>query len=154
MSLSIAPWFRAQLALKGGLLAGMGLGFLAIALTAWSKPWSLAAQLGYSAFFAWAGLFPLRMSVLALADAVRGRAVRIQGAIALDARGRRRGFSLSLPQGGFAEFVLFNPWEALVPGQRYTVVIGERSKVIVEPPSPDARLDDRPTTHSTERSAR
>ncbi len=138
MSLSIAPRFRVQLALKGALLAGLGIGFAGIALAAWSKPWSLAAQLAFSALFAWAGLFPLRMSVLALADALRGRAVRIDGAIALDAKGRRRGFSLSLPQGGFAEFVLFNPWEALVPGQRYTVVIGERSKVVVEPPSPDS----------------
>jgi hypothetical protein len=87
-----------------------------------------AAVLGctpISAFLFWCGW-------LGLHDAFTGKAVEIVGAEALASR--RSGHSLRLPDGHFAEFVLFNPYAPLIAGRRYTVVIGRRSRVVVAPP--------------------
>jgi len=81
-------------------------------------------------------VFPLPViapgTLAAFADAILGRAERVTGAEALPSR--RAGWSLQLPDGRFAEYVLWNPWGDLVAGKRYTVTIGARSRVLVAEP--------------------
>jgi hypothetical protein len=70
-----------------------------------------------------------------LADAVTGQTREVQGAEALASN--RSGLSFRLPDGGFAEFVLYNPWQPLAAGRRYTLVIGRWSRVVLAPPRPE-----------------
>lgn len=135
--MTIPPRLRVGLLLKGLLLASLGLVFFAVALGGLRADWPLLARLAFSLFFGALGLFPFGVSRSALLDALFGRAIEVQGAVALTARQRRAGYSLRLPDGHFAEFLMRNPWEPLVPGARYTVVIGRRSRVLVAPPRPD-----------------
>jgi hypothetical protein len=102
------------------------------------------ALLGGSAFplravLALVFLFPLPVigpgTLAAWADALVGRAVRVSGAEALASR--RAGWSLRLPDGHFAEFILWNPWPDLEPGRRYMLLLGARSRVVVERPEPE-----------------
>jgi hypothetical protein len=69
----------------------------------------------------------------AFADALLGEVREVRGAEALASN--RSGLSFRLPDGRFAEFVLFNPWQPLVAGRRYTVVIGRWSRVVLAPPT-------------------
>ena len=46
--------------------------------------------------------------------------MRVDGAVALASR--RAGWSLRLPDGRFAEFILHNPWAPLVTDARYAAV--------------------------------
>jgi hypothetical protein len=133
--MTIPPRLRVGLLLKGLLLASLGLGFFALAVAGLRTDWPTPARLAFALVFGALGLFPFGVSRLALLDALLGRAVEVPGAIALDERQRRAGYSLRLPDGHFAEFLVRNPWAPLVPGARYTVVLGQRSRVIVAPPA-------------------
>jgi hypothetical protein len=131
--LRISGRFRAALLAKGALLLGLGVVFawLELALLrAEDRSWWLRGPgllVGAVAL-----LFLVRTSRMALMDVVQGRAVRESGAVAL--RSRRSGYSLQLPSGRFVEFILWNPWQPLVPGRRYTVTFGRVSGVLVAPP--------------------
>lgn len=136
--MTIPPRLRVGLLLKGLLLAALGLVFFAVAVGGLRVDWPLLARLGFSLCFGALGLFPFGVSRFALLDALFGRAIEVQGAVALTPRQRRAGYSLRLPDGRFAEFLVRNPWAPLVPDARYTVVIGQRSRVIVAPPRREA----------------
>jgi hypothetical protein len=133
----VAISFRMRLALasKGALLVCLAALFVGLAgagaLTGDHALLVRAAAvlvcLPLGAFLGWNG-------GLGLADALVGHAREVAGAVALASR--RSGYSLQLPDGRFAEFVLFNPWEPLVPGRHYTVVMGRWSRVVVSPPRP------------------
>ena len=133
MELRIAARFRAALAAKGVLLLSLALVFGALlerAALAVERPLSLRLLLAVlfgvpAAFLGWT-------AALAFADAAVGRAVRVTAAQAL--RSRRSGVSFRLPDGRSAEFLLYNPWEPLKPGQKYDLVIGRCSRVLVEAP--------------------
>lgn len=124
---------RAVLLLKATLLLAFAALFGVIAFEAvvgdhawWARVLALAS--------AFPGPFLVKAASRGLIDALFGQAISIDGAVALDAKERRIGYSLRLPDGRMAEFPLFNPGAALVPGQRYQVVVGRYSNVIVEPP--------------------
>jgi len=134
------------LAAKGALLGLLALLFIALSVTVLlDRPWPLLVRLVAAAAFA----FPLPVlgpgAFAALSDALTGRAVRVEGAVALASR--RAGWSLRLPSGLFAEYLLWNPWLPLTPSRTYTVVHGERSRVLVEPPREEQvdRLWDAPS---------
>jgi len=131
----IDPGFRAALFAKAVLLLAFAALFAALALrlVAGTGLWPLRALaafflLGLGGFVAWA-------SALGCLDVLRGRADRTAGAEALESR--RAGHSLRLPDGRFVEFILWNPWQPLVPGRRYTVTFGRHSKVLVRAPEPE-----------------
>lgn len=128
---------RLQLGLKAVGLLVIALSLLAISLGGVASSWSIPLRALFASFFFLVSLFPLGVSRFALFDAVLGRAVEVKGAIALDEQQRRAGWSLKLPDGHFAEFLFANRGAPLVPGLRYTVVIGVHSRVLVEPPSPE-----------------
>ncbi|MBL8923401.1 MAG: hypothetical protein JNJ54_31400 [Myxococcaceae bacterium] len=132
--MTIPPRLRLGLLLKGLLLASLGLGFFTLAIAGLRADWSLPARLAFAIVFGALGLFPSSVCRLALLDAFLGRAVEVRGAVALDERQRRAGYSLRLPDGHFAEFLVRNPWAPLVPGASYSVIIGVHSRVIVAPP--------------------
>ena len=159
--LVIPPRMRLALAAKGAPLLGVGGIFAAVAWRVLAPSLSHAAgALAYSAaalfllwatalFLLWAtALFLLWAAALALGGATQGAAVRVDGAVALASR--RAGWSLRLPDGRFAEFILHNPWAPLVTDARYAAVHnpwaplvtdaryaavrGRLSRVIVRPP--------------------
>jgi hypothetical protein len=129
----ISARFRWALAGKGALLYGLAALFLLLAIRAGSDgvrgAWLRLALVPpfvlFGAFLGWAGRF-------AVADVIRGRTTRVEHAVALPSR--RAGYSLRLPDGHYAEFILFNPWGPLAAGRQYTLVMGKHSRVIVEPP--------------------
>lgn len=130
------PWgYRARLGAKGLLLLALALCFAGLVLAGSGD--SQRSELLRVLFlgFALPASFLGYSAGLAFADAVVGRAVEVGGAVAL--RDRRMGYSLRLPDGHFAEFILFNPWGALVPEARYGVTIGRYSRVLVQPPRPE-----------------
>lgn len=131
----IPPRVRLQLGLKALGLLLIGLSLLGISLGGVVSSWSVPLRAVFSSFFFLVSLFPLGVSRFALFDAVLGRAVEVTGAIALDEKQRRAGWSLKLPDGHFAEFLFANRGAPLVAGSRYTVVIGVHSRVLVAPPS-------------------
>jgi hypothetical protein len=126
--------FRALLFAKGALLAGLGLGFVAIALGGVVQPWRLVGRALFASLFFLVGLFPLAVSRHAFLDALLGATVEVTDAVALDDRQRRAGHSFKLPTGRYAEFLWRNPWEPLVPGARYTLVLAARSRIVVARP--------------------
>lgn len=130
--LRIAGAFRAALLGKGALLAGMGLVFAALSMRLVHASWPFVVRALAGAASAALALFLLWAAALALLDALRGRAERIQGAVALESRAA--GHSLRTPEGSYAEFILWNPWRPLTPGARYTVTVGRCSRVLVSPP--------------------
>lgn len=128
----ISTAFRIALAVKAlpllGFAAIFGTYGFAIAIGPGMRPIRILGGLAFGRlvlFLAWAG-------ARGLADAALGRAERASGAVALQSR--RAGYSLQLPDGRFLEFILWNQWEALVPGERYTVTFGRRSQVLVRAP--------------------
>lgn len=136
----ISARFRLALFGKGLLLLALALVFAALLVRGAAAPERhllLRASAGFlfgvpCAFLGWT-------AVLAFADALTGSALRVTGAVALASR--RNGHSLKLPDGRFAEYVLWNPWQkTLVPHAAYAVVIGRFSRVLVEPPEPEAQL--------------
>ncbi len=134
---------RLALAAKGTLLLVLTLVFVTLlyrgALSE-NQAWWVRALSGI--VFAPISAFLGQTTWLAFADAVVGKAVTIQGAVALASR--RSGLSLKLPDGHFAEFVLTNPWKALTPHQRYTITIGLWSRVVVAPPQLEPELPPAP----------
>jgi len=132
--MTIPPRVRRALLLKGLGLAALGLVFFAVAVGGLRADWSLLARVPFSLFFAALGLFPFGVSRLALFDALFGEAVEVAHAVALQPKQRRAGYSLRLPDGHFAEFLLTNPDEPIVPDARYTVVIGRCSRVLIAAP--------------------
>ena len=126
---------RLVLLSKALLLAALAGLFFFIAYEALfgAHPW-WARVLGLASAFP--APFVLKAGWHGLLDALLGRAVAVDGAVALTPKARRTGFSLKLPDGHFAEFPLFNPGPALTPGKSYAVVVGRWSRVIVEPPVP------------------
>ncbi|MHB8875937.1 MAG: hypothetical protein ACYC8T_19790 [Myxococcaceae bacterium] len=135
-SLVISPRLRAGLALKALLLVALAAAFGALALEALSRsawgPLRFAAMLLFAAPSPFLGF----AASLALADALLGRAVEEPGAVALAST--RSGYSLPLPSGRFAEFLLFNPGPPLRAGVRYRVLIGRYSRVLVAAPVEEA----------------
>jgi hypothetical protein len=135
----ISRAFRWALATKGALLFTFAGGFALLALGALTgiggSAWTWLRLPG-AALFALLGGFLAWAASLALRDVARGEALRESGAVALASR--RSGLSLRLPSGGFAEFILWNPWERLEPGARYRVTYGRFSRVLVEPPEREA----------------
>jgi hypothetical protein len=119
----ISARFRLGLAAKGLLLLALGALFVAL--------WLRAGLVG-TLFFSVPAVFCLWTAALAFADAARGEAVIVSGAVAL--RSRRSGVSFRLPNGRSAEFLLYNPWSRLVPDATYEVTIGRHSHVLVAPP--------------------
>lgn len=136
--MTIPPRLRLALLLKGLGLATLGLVFFAVAVGGLRSDWPLVARVPFALFFGAVGLFPFGVSRLALVDALVGEAVEVAHAVALQPKQRRAGYSLRLPDGHFAEFLVKNPGEPLVPDARYTVVIGRRSRVLVAPPRREA----------------
>lgn len=133
MPLVISARFRLGLAAKGLLLLSLGVVFGAVAAGAMLKTeWHPALRVAVAVVFALVGLFPASQSRFALLDAVLGEAIVVDGAVALHSR--RSGLSFSLPNGRFGEFLLWNSWDALVPGATYSLVLGRRSRVVVERP--------------------
>lgn len=133
MPLVISARFRLGLAAKGLLLLSLGVVFGAVAAGAMAKTeWHPALRVTVAVVFALVGLFPASQSRFALLDAVLGEAIVVDGAVALHSR--KSGLSFSLPNGRFGEFLLWNSWDALVPGATYSLVLGRRSRVIVERP--------------------
>ncbi|MDP1917434.1 MAG: hypothetical protein Q8L14_14435 [Myxococcales bacterium] len=129
----ISARFRLGLAAKGVLLLSLGVVFGVVAAGAMVKPeWPPALRVAVAVAFALVGLFPASQSRFALLDAMLGEAVVVDGAVALHSR--RSGLSFSLPNGGFGEFLLWNSWQALVPGATYSLVLARRSRVLVEEP--------------------
>ena len=131
--MTIRPSVRAVLFLKAALLLAFAAVFGLIAFEAltghhawWARVLALAS--------AFPGPFLVKAASRGLFDVLFGQAITIDGAVALDSKQRRIGYSVRLPDGRMAEFPLFNPGTALVPGQRYQVVVGRYSNVIVEPP--------------------
>jgi hypothetical protein len=128
----ISPRFRIALGAKGLLLLLMALGFVAIGVAMLDPRHSLAVRIPLGAVSLYLALVLARLARLDVADALSGAAVQVAGAEALTSR--RAGWSLRLPDGHFAEYVLWNSWEPLQPGRRYTVVLGRRSRVLVARP--------------------
>jgi hypothetical protein len=131
----ISLGYRAALAAKGLLLLALTLTFVALVVAGSfdaQRPALLRLLFLGFALPAW---FVGSTAGLAFADALLGRAIDVPGAVAL--RSRRMGYSLKLPDGHFAEFILFNPWGALVAEQRYAVTIGRYSRVVVQAPRPE-----------------
>lgn len=129
----ISPHFRLGLAAKALLLLSLGVVFGVVAAGAMLKAdWHPALRVVVASVFALVGLFPASQSRFALLDAVLGEAVVVEGAVALQSR--KSGLSFTLPNGRFGEFLLWNSWEALVPGATYSLVLARRSRVIVERP--------------------
>ena len=132
----ISARFRLALLGKGALLLALALVFAALVLPLWrgsGLSWwvrvpGLVVGVGAMAFL-------VRTARMALVDVLVGRAVREEGARALPSRWA--GHSLQLPSGRFVEFILWNPWQPLVAGRRYTVTFGQSSGVLVEPPVPE-----------------
>jgi hypothetical protein len=122
----ISARWRLALAAKAALLLFLAALFVAFCFRG-----------GLALLFALPALFCAWTSAMGFADALTGRAITVSGAIALASR--RNGNSLKLPDGRFAEFILHNPWSALTPHARYTLTIGRWSRVIVEPPRPEAQ---------------
>ena len=135
--LVIPTRFRVGLSLKGLFLVAFGGLFAALVVRALSADVALVVRGVAAVLFGVPALFLVSVSRLALADAVLGEAVRIGGAEALASR--KAGYSLKLPSGGFAEYLLYNPWPPLTAGHRYTVLVGRRSRVLVEPPRADVQ---------------
>lgn len=131
------PAFRVRLALKAVLLVALGGGLVWLAKEgATRSTWPALARGAWALVFGAVGLFPLGPARRGLADALDGAAVEVTDAVALDARGRRAGYSLRLPDGRFAEFLLWNPGPALVPGARYRLLLARRSRTIAATPAP------------------
>jgi hypothetical protein len=133
--MAIRMGMRGVLLLKALLLLGFAAGFTVIGLEALRGD-----HAGWARALALLTAFPAPFLIMAasrgLFDAALGQAIRVDHAVALTPKGRRTGYSVKLPNGRFAEFPLFNPYPALVPGKAYTVVVGRWSNVIVEPPNP------------------
>jgi hypothetical protein len=129
----IAARWRLALFGKAALLLLIGAGFAALAVTAMTAAdhsmlvrVSLLVTCGPLALFmAWAGS-------LGAADAVIGKSVTEGGATVL--KHRRSGYSMRVPSGRFVEFILWNPWDPLLPGSTYTVTYGRYSGVMVARP--------------------
>jgi len=117
---------------KGALLLLLGGAFAALLGRSLVVPWPWAVRLLVAAGCALVAQFLFWNASLAVLDSVSGRALRVKGATAL--ADRRSGYSLRLPDGRFVEFILWNPWEPLRPGTRYTVTFGRYSRVLVMPP--------------------
>jgi hypothetical protein len=133
--LRISPAFRLALAGKGALLFSLCLLFVALVLKGTLDTERHVVVRLLSVFFALPAWFVGWTALLAFADALLGEAREVTGAIAL--RSRKAGYSLKLPDGHFAEFILWNPWSVeLVPDRPYRVTIGRRSRVMVRPPEP------------------
>lgn len=130
--LRIGRAFRFALLGKGILLAGMGLVFAAVAMTALRAAWPWPVRLVAAMLAIGLALFLLWASALALLDALFARAQKVRGAVALESRAA--GHSLRMPNGTYAEFILWNPWQPLTPGAQYTIVIGRFSRVLVSRP--------------------
>lgn len=133
--LRISPGFRAALAAKALLLMGIAALFAVPALRIASGQGLWPVRAGVALFLAALGAYVAWAASLGLRDAALGRAERASGAVALQSR--KAGYSLQLPDGSFVEYVLWNPWGPLVPGQRYTVTFGRHSKVLVRAPEPE-----------------
>ncbi|HYV49428.1 MAG TPA: hypothetical protein VFA20_31430 [Myxococcaceae bacterium] len=131
----ISAAFRAALAGKALLLLSIAALFAvpAYRIATGQGLWPLRVLVGL--FLAGLGAYVAWAASLGLRDSALGRAERATGAVALQSR--RAGYSLQLPDGSFVEFILWNPWQPLVPGQRYTVTFGRHSKVLVRPPEPE-----------------
>jgi hypothetical protein len=133
--LRISPAFRLALAGKGALLGSLCLLFVALTLKGTLDAERHVVVRLLSVLFAFPAWFVGWTALLAFADAVLGEAREVTGAIAL--RSRKAGYSLKMPDGHFAEFILWNPWPIdLVPDRAYRVIIGRRSRVMVAPPEP------------------
>lgn len=133
MPVVISARFRLGLAAKGVLLLSLGVVFIVVAAGAMAKEaWHPALRVVVAAVFALMGVFPASQSRFALLDAVLGEAIVVDSAVALHSR--KSGLSFRLPNGRFGEFLLWNSWDALVPGATYSLVLGRRSHVIVERP--------------------
>lgn len=124
--------FRVALFAKAMLLLGIAalLAVPALRIATGSGLWPLRVLVGL--FLAALGAYVAWAASLGFRDAFLGRARQSAGAVALQSR--RAGHSLQLPDGSFVEFILWNPWQPLVPGRRYTVTFGQHSKVLVRPP--------------------
>lgn len=131
----ISPAFRIALLAKAMMLLAIAVLFagLGFRIAAGAGLWPLRVLAGL--FFAGLGSFVAWAAGLGGLDALRGHARRAGGAVALQSR--RSGYSLRLPDGCFVEFILWNPWQPLVPGRRYTVTFGHHSKVLVRAPEPE-----------------
>jgi hypothetical protein len=131
----ISPAFRVALFAKALLLLAIAALFVGLAfrVATGAGLWPLRVLAGF--VLAGLGSFVAQAAALGGLDALRGRAVRAEGAVALASR--RSGYSLRLPDGHFVEFILWNPWQPLVPGRRYTVTFGRHSKVLVRAPEPE-----------------
>jgi hypothetical protein len=132
MTLHLTPRLRLALAAKGILLLVLGAVFATLIFGALTgdhhvvtRALALLVSVPIAAFLA-------SNALKAFADAVLGQVREVHGAEALGSN--RSGLSFRLPDGRFAEFVLFNPWQPLVAGRRYTVVIGRWSRVVLAPP--------------------
>lgn len=124
------PW-RLALAAKALLLGAIALGFLFIAYASVRDDnWAITIIGG--AGFSWLGGFLAWAAGLGFADALAGQARTETHVKVLE--NRRQGYSMRTPSGRFVEFVLWNPWDPLVPDATYTVTYGRFSGVIVQRP--------------------
>jgi hypothetical protein len=129
----ISGRWRLALLGKAALLLLIGVGFAALAVIAVTAAdhsmlvrVSLLVTCGPLALFmGWAGS-------LGLADAAAGKSVTEGGATVL--KNRRSGYSMRVPSGRFVEYILWNPWDPLLPGSTYTVTYGKFSGVLVARP--------------------
>lgn len=123
--------WRIALFAKAALLLAIGLGFLAIAFfSVRDGSWAIKVLGGIA--FGWLGAFVCWAASLGFADALVGHCRTEANVRVLE--NRRRGYSMRTPTGRFIEFVLWNPWEKLVPDAAYTVTYGRFSGVIVAAP--------------------
>ena len=130
--MTIPVRYRLGLFAKGLLLLALALLFGALLARAALMPGGvIVLRLAGGIVFSVCAVFLGWTAALAFADAVLGRAVSVTGKAL---RSRRGGVSFRLSDGRSAEFLLYNPWEALVPEQQYALVVGRYSRVLVERP--------------------
>lgn len=133
---TIGPSLRIALLAKGALLVALAAVFALLTVQlALGGPGYWPLRVAAGSLFVLMAVFLLWAARLGLVDALSGRAERSTGAVALHSR--RAGYSLQLPDGRFVEFILWNPWQPIHPGRRYTVTFGRRSRVLVRPPEPE-----------------
>lgn len=133
---TISPKYRAALAGKALLLVALAATFALLAWGCWTKwHWHFLARWSGTLLCLIAAWGIARASLSGWLDALLGQAVTVSGARPLASR--RSGYSLKTPDGRFVEYVLYNPWPELDPEQRYTVVFGRYSRVLVERPVAD-----------------
>ena len=132
--MEIAPRYRIGLLLKALLLLALAVLFTALLVAgAFGANRHLLTRLTSLVVFGVCAAFLYWTAALALFDAVLGRAVRVEDAVALPPR-RLSGVSFQVAGGRPAEFLLYNPGAPLETGAPYSVVVGRWSRVLVEAP--------------------